>query len=164
MMHWLPKLSDVTGLQVNSPVSGAILPLSMHPDLLYNANVLPQALVVKLEDGTLFSPFSCQFSSQLLASRRVCFTHKSGLTMQLDLPTAINQAPGCAVKQLVPSNTQVAPGKAVIKLDLQLLPGDSGHFAVLMILPHPAISAVFSAQRFVDAVKDTAITIQINNR
>jgi sugar PTS system EIIA component len=140
------------------------MPLSMHPDLLYNTNVLPQALCIKLQHGTLVSPFSCQFNCQLLSGRRLSFKHNSGLTVQLDLPATITQASGSAVRPLVASGQNVHAGQAVMKLDLQLIGADQGLFAVLMVLPHPVISNVFSVERFVDAAQDSAIIIQIKNR
>jgi phosphotransferase system IIA component len=164
MIHWLSQLSDVTGLPVKSPASGVIQPLNKHPDLLYNSNILPQALCIELQHGTLISPFTGQFSCQLLSGRRLCFKHNSGLTVQLDLPAALNHVPACALKPLVPSGQRVQAGQAVVKLDLQLLSANEGQFAVLMVLPHPAISAVFSAERLVDAAQDTAIIIQLKNR
>jgi sugar PTS system EIIA component len=164
MIHWLPQLADTSGLPIKSPATGSIMPLSAHPDCLYSADVLPQAVCIKLQQGTLVAPFTGQYSCCLQGGRRLSFKHQSGLQLQLDLPESIHSSRSSAMKHLLRSGQSVHAGQAVIKLDLQLLHADVGCIAVLMIVPHPAIAAVNSAARFVEAAQDTAFIIQLKNR
>lgn len=163
MIQWIPQLDAMPGLPIKSPVTGDIMPLTSHPELLFNANVLPQALCIKLQHGTLVAPFAGSYSSTLLDGRRLRFKHKSGLTMQLDLADRKTYRHGVAIRHLVNSGQQVHAGQAVIRLDLQLLQHSNADWAVLTVLPHSAINAVFSAERFVTAAEDTAFTIQLKN-
>lgn len=163
MIHWLPQLTAASGLPIKSPVSGAITALNAHPQLCYNADVLPQAVCIILQHGTLCAPFTGQYSSSLHGGRRLSFKHQGGLKLQLDLPEAVNENNGTAVKHLVRCGQTVQAGQPVMKLDLQLLPADSGRMAVLMIAPHPAITSVISTARYVEAVHDTAFIIQLKN-
>jgi len=164
MIHWLPQLNDVDGLQIKSPATGSILPLSAHPDLIYNANVLAQALCIKLQHGTLLSPLNGIFEYRLQDGRRLSFSHKSGLVVQIDLAQMQGTLPGLIVKHLVKTGQTVRAGQPVVKLDLQSLHSRGDNLLVLMIMPHPAITAVFSTERFVEAAKDTAILIQLKNK
>jgi sugar PTS system EIIA component len=164
MIHWLPLLTDTSGLPIKSPATGTIMPLSAHPDFLYSADVLPQGICIKLQQGSLVAPFSGQYSCSLQGGRRLSFKHQSGLQVQLDLPESINSSRSSAVKHLIRSGQSVHAGQSVIKLDLQLLHAEAGCIAVLMIVPHPAIAAVSSAARFVEAGQDTAFIIQLKNR
>lgn len=156
MLTWLPDLSSISGLTLNSPASGQLLPLSAHPDLLYNSNVLTDALCIKLQQGTLRAPFNGQYDSRLLNGRRLRFRHSSGLTMQLDLP--INKATlAYPYRHEVGSGCEVTVGQQILSLDLQAL---QECYAVLMLLPNPAILASYSCSKYVEASVDTAIIIQ----
>jgi sugar PTS system EIIA component len=163
MIHWLPHLNDITGLQIKSPATGIIAPLNTHADLLYNANVLEQALCIKLQHGTLVSPFHGCFNSLLSGGHRVSIKHQSGLTMLIDLPDITTLTNGNLAKSLVRSGQVVRAGQPIIQLDLQLLQANDDKVVVLILMPHPAITAVFSAERFVDAAQDSAIIIQLKN-
>lgn len=164
MLTWLPQLTGLDGIAVKSPASGMISPLSVHPDLLYNANVLALALCIKLQHGTLVAPFAGHYSACLQSNRRLRFRHSSGLTAQLDLPRSLANCNGKGVITLTPPGSMVRSGQPVVKLDLQSLQGDSGCYAVLMLLPHPAIQNAFCAARYVGAAEDTAVIIQLNNK
>lgn len=137
------------------------MPLTEHPDLLYNSNILTMALCIKLQHGKLSAPFGGAYDSQLLAGRRLRFRHNSGLTMQLDLPLNTNINSNKVATYQATSGTIVSCGQSVMTLDLQ---AQQHCYAVLMILPHPAITEVFSARRNVEAAKDVAFIIQTQNK
>lgn len=137
------------------------MPLTEHPDLLYNSNVLTLALCIKLQHGTLYAPFSGLYDSKLLAGRRLRFRHSSGLVMQLDLPLCANISSDAGVAHLATSGASVNNGQSVMQLDLQ---AQQHCYAVLMILPHPAIAEVFSTRRYAEATKDIAFIIQTKNK
>lgn len=155
MLTWLPQVEVNNGVALNSPATGQLLPVSAHPDLLYNTNVLTHALCIKLQHGTLRSPFNGVYDCRLLAGCRLRFRHSSGVTMQLDLP--LPPAQKNTYSCVVLSGSKVTAGQAVMEVDLQM-PGDC--YAALMLLPHPAINAASSCSRFVEAAKDTAFIIQ----
>lgn len=161
MINWLSSGENPAGFQLKSPVSGMIKPLTSHSELIYNANVLPQALCAELQQGTLVAPFTCHYDTALLGSRRLIFKHKSGLTLHVDFAFSSNTNPALAMKQLVAPGTMVSAGQAVIRLDMQRLNPLTDLQLVLMVLPHPAINAVFSCERFVQAGQDTLFTIQL---
>ncbi|MDP5144690.1 PTS glucose transporter subunit IIA [Rheinheimera baltica] len=163
MIQWLPYLDATLGLAIKSPATGQIKPVTTHSDLLYNANVLPQALCIDLQHGTLVSPFSGHFTNSLHGGRRLTFKHKSGLTLQIDLMVSQNISPSMAIKQLVGSGQAVQQGQTVLRLDLQLLQNSDECKAVLSVLPHPAIAAVYSSEYFVEASNDNAFVIQLKN-
>lgn len=152
------------GLAVKSPASGFIQPLQYHTDPLYRANVLPQTLCMKLQHDTLVAPFAGFYDSCLQNGRRLSFRHKTGLTLQLDLPQNKEPGRGWAIKPLVFSQKQVKATQPILRLDPKLLQDTEGYLIVLTILPHPAISAVFSTERFVEAGLDNLFTIQLKNK
>jgi PTS system glucose-specific IIA component len=165
LLTWLPQLTGLDGIAVKSPATGMVLPLSAHPDLLYNANVLALALCIKLQHGTLTAPFAGHYSACLQSNRRLRFRHSSGLTAQLDLPHSVTNSNGKGMITLTHTDSMVRAGQPVVKLDLQYLQNDnSSCYAVLMLLPHPAIQNVFCAEHYVEAASDTAIIIQLNNK
>lgn len=165
MINWQEQYTAVVpGLAIKSPASGIILPLHAHPDPLYNTNVLPQALCMKLQHDTLVAPFAGLYNSSLLFGRRLSFRHKTGLTLQLDLPEDKSLKHGGAIKHLVNDGSQVIAGQPVLRLDPKLLQADGVYMLVLMLLQHPAISTVLSAERFVAAGQDTLFTIQLKNK
>lgn len=164
MIQWLPQLSDISGLAIRSPVTGLIMPLHDHYDPLYSNNILPLALCIKLENGTVYAPFNCEYSYCLMSGRRLRFKHQSGLILQIDLPGISDAVNDNSIVHLTSGNIRVSAGQAVVKLDLQQLVGNNCNYAVLMILPHPIIASVSSSERFVDAVSDTAITIQLKSK
>ena len=161
MINWLSPGENLAGFQLKSPVSGMIKPLTSHSELIYNANVLPQALCVELQQGTLIAPFSCHYDTALLGSRRLIFKHKSGLTLQVDLAPSTDIVPAQAIKHLVSPRTMVSAGQAIIRLDMQQLSPLTDLQLVVMVLPHPVINAVFSCERYVEAGQDTLFTIQL---
>ena len=165
MIHWQEQYNaKMPGLTINSPASGIILPLHAHTDLLYNTTVLTQAICIKLTHGTLIAPFAGVYERSLLAGRRLSFRHKSGLTLQLDLPEDSSLQHGEAIKSLVHDGEQVISGQPVLRLDPKLLQAETGYLVVLMVLPHPAILAVFSAERFVAAGLDAVFTLQMKKK
>lgn len=165
LINWQEQYNTkMPGLVVNSPASGMILPLHAHTDPLYNTTVLPQALCIKLQHDTLIAPFAGIYDRSLLGGRRLNFRHKSGLTLQLDLPEDNSLKHGEVIKPLVHDGAPVIAGQPVLRLDPKLLQADMGYLIVLMVLPHPAISAVFSAERVVTAGQDAVFTLQMKNK
>lgn len=165
MINWQEQHTAVVpGLAIKSPASGIILPLHAHTDPLYNTNALPLALCIKLQHDTLVAPFAGIYSNSLLAGHRLSFRHKTGLTLQLDLPDDKNLRYGRAIQHLVNDGSQVIAGQPVLRLDPKLLQADTGCLVVLMLLQHPAISTVFSSERFVAAGQDTVFTLQMKNK
>jgi len=164
MIQWLSQLSDISGLAISSPATGLIKPLVEHPDPIYSSNILPQAICIKLQQGLLYAPFNCQYSSHLFCGRRLRFKHQNGLSLQLDLPQLTLEEANHTIKQLVSNNSQVKAGQPIVRLDLQHFAHSASTYAVLMLLPHPAVTAVFSSERHVDAVKDNVMIIQIKSK
>ncbi|MBZ9613561.1 PTS glucose transporter subunit IIA [Rheinheimera maricola] len=161
MLTWLPQLSGIHGSVIKSPVTGMVMPLTEHPDLLYNSNVLTLALCIKLQHGTLKAPFSGVFDRQLLGGRRLRFKHNSGLVIQLDIPLDADMTNGKSVNHLVKSGATIRSGESVMSLDIRAY---GNCHVVLMILPHPAITHAFSARRHVEALNDAALIIQTGNK
>lgn len=165
LLNWLAQLSDITeGVAVKSPVCGNLLPINVHPERLYNSAGPAQALCIKLQQGVVMAPFNCLYQCSLNGRRRLRFKHSSGLTIQLDLPSGVTAAFGQGIEYLAGSGQQLRAGQPVLKLDPRYLQADQGCYATLMILPHPAIEAIFSMQRYVTAATDTAIIIQLKNK
>lgn len=164
MIQWQAQHQPLSGWPVKSPATGFVMPLTSHSDLLYNANVLSQALCIKVQHDTLLAPFSGDYSYSLAGGRRLSFKHKSGLTLQLDLSDKPFQGQGAAIRRLVDCGQTVQAGQPVVRLDLQLLRDPCGYQVVFMVLPHPAIMAVFGIERFVEAGLDTALTIKLKNK
>lgn len=164
MIQWLSQLSDISGLAISSPATGLIKPLIEHPDPIYSSNILPQAICIKLQQGLLYAPFNCQYSCHLFFGRRLRFKHQSGLILQLDLPQLTQEEANHTIKQLVCNNSHIKAGQPIVKLDLQNITHNASPYAVLMLLPNPAVTAVFSTERHVDAVKDNAMIIQIKSK
>lgn len=163
MVNWLTQLTASHGIAVKSPAYGMLLPVSAHPQTLYNCGALPSALCIKLQQGTVVAPFNSLYQCSLNGRRRLRFKHSSGLTLQLDLPQSIMAGLGQGVEFLASSGQQLSAGQPVLRLDPHYLQTQQGCYVVLMVLPHPAIEAIFSMQRYVDAATDTAIIIQLKN-
>lgn len=163
MLNWLTQLSEMQGVAVKSPACGMLLPISTHPDQLYSG-ILQQALCIKLQQGTVVAPFNSLYQCSLNGRRRLSFKHSSGLTLQLDLPSSVIAGLGQGIEYLADSGQHLSAGQPVLKLDPYYLQAELGCYAALMVLPHPAIEAIFSMQRYVTAATDTAIIIQLKNK
>lgn len=164
MLNWLTQLSEMQGVAVKSPACGMLLPMTAHPERLYNSGILQLALCIKLQQGTVVAPFNSLYQCSLNGRRRLSFNHSSGLTLQLDLPSSVIAGLGQGIEHLADSGQQLSAGQPVLKLDPYYLQAEHGCYAALMILPHPAIEAIFSMQRYVTAATDTAIIIQLKNK
>ena len=164
MLNWLTQLSEMQGVAVKSPACGMLLPVNAHPQQLYNSSALSSALCIKLQQGTVVAPFNSLYQCSLNGRRRLRFKHSSGLTLQLDLPQSIMAGLGQGIEFLASSGQQLSAGQPVLKLDPYYLQAEQGCYAALMVLPHPAIEAIFSMQRYVTAATDTAIIIQLKNK
>lgn len=164
MLNWLAQLNTMHGVAVKSPACGMLLPVNAHPQQLYNSSALSSALCIKLQQGTVVAPFNSLYQCSLNGRRRLRFKHSSGLTLQLDLPSSTVADFGRGIEYLAQSGQQLKAGQPVLKLDPYFLQLEQGCYAVLMVLPHPAIEAIFSMQRYVKAAEDTAIIIQLKNK
>ncbi|HEY0924761.1 PTS glucose transporter subunit IIA [Rheinheimera pacifica] len=164
MLNWLAQLNEIEGVAIKSPACGTLLPISSHPELLYNSGIMQQALCIKLQQGTVVAPFNSLYQCCLNGRRRLRFKHSSGLTLQLDLSSHLIADCSQGIEHLAGSNQQLRAGQPVLRLDPHYLQASQGCYAALMILPHPAIEAIFCMQRYIAAAADTAIIIQLKNK
>lgn len=164
MINWQEQHLTTAGIAIKSPVTGDIMPLSAHSDPLYHSNVLSYALCIKPKSDTLLAPFHCSYSSCLYFSRRLIFKHKTGLTLQVDLPDVLQHGQNKSARTLSQPGSNVATGQPILRLAPQVLQNSSTDLLTLMIVPNPAIAEVFSIERFVEAGRDTVFTIQLKNK
>lgn len=164
MLNWLTQLHEIAGIAIKSPASGTLLPISSHPELLYNSGILQHALCIKLQQCLVTAPFNSHYQSSLNGRRRLRFKHNSGLTLQLELPSSIVARFGQGIEFLATSGQQLSAGQPVLRLDPHYLQSGLDCYAALMILPHPAIEAIFCMQRYVTAATDTAFIIQLKTK
>lgn len=163
-LQWLPQLGDIRGIGIKSPISGDILSLKAHPDFLYHSMVLDQALCIKLHQGVIKAPFTGKLTFYLHGNRRLRFTHKSGISVQLDLPLALFSAQSTAIRRLSIAAIDVAAGQEIMQIEPHWLNSQHPLYCVLMILPHPMIKALFSSERRVFAAHNAAIIIQTHSK
>ncbi|CAM3867926.1 PTS glucose transporter subunit IIA [Rheinheimera salexigens] len=159
-LQWLPQLRDIRGIGIKSPISGDIFPLTEHADPLYHSMLLDQALCIKLHQGTIKAPFTGKFTACLDGNRRLRFTHKSGVILQLDLPFALFEQHTKAIRRLTITAIDIEAGQDILQIEQHWLHSHQPIFCVLMLLPHPMIKALFSSQRKVIAAHNAAIIIQ----
>ncbi|MCS4307621.1 phosphotransferase system IIA component [Rheinheimera pacifica] len=164
MLNWLTQLNEIEGIAVKSPACGTLLPISSHPELLYNSGIVQQALCIKLQQNTVVAPFNSLYQCSLNGRRRLRFKHSSGLTLQLDFPSSVMSGLGKGIEYLADSEQLLSAGQPVLRLDPHYLQAGQGCYAALMVLPHPAIEAIFCMQRYVAAATDIAIIIQLKNK
>ncbi|WNO60820.1 PTS glucose transporter subunit IIA [Rheinheimera sp. MMS21-TC3] len=159
-LQWLPQLGDIRGIGIKSPVSGDILPLKAHPDFLYHSMLLDQALCIKLHQGVIKAPFKAKLTAYLHGNRRIRFTHKSGISVQLDLPLALFTQHAKAIRRLSISAIDVDAGQEIIQIEQHWFNSQQPLYCVLMILPHPIIKALFCCERRVLAAHNAAVIVQ----
>ncbi len=161
MIIWHSALNDNDGIAVKSPASGYILPVTEHPDRLYNASALPAALCIEVKQGTVVAPFNGECHFSLHNNRRITFKHQSALTLVLELSSELCQHRG--TRTMVQHGSSVRTGQPVLSAELP-----AGHstacYAVAMLLPHPAVTDIFASRRFVTAGADTMIILQLKNK
>jgi phosphotransferase system IIA component len=159
MIAWHSTLSCKDGVIITSPLSGYVLPVTSHPDLLYNTNVLPAALCIQLTQGTLLAPFNgdCEFSLQY--NRRVSIKHRSGLTLLIELSNEL-----CAQQHMRMQHTGSGPivaGQLILTFDLPLVKHHNS-YAVVIINPGNNIAEIRACQRQVIAGADPLLVLQQN--
>lgn len=161
MITWRSSLPHNESVCIKSPLSGNVLPVTSHPDLLYNANVLPTALCIKLSQGKLLSPFSgvCTFSLQY--NRRICIKHRSGLILQIEFCATLF-AQNSKQKQFIGAGNVIA-GQQLMSFEL---PSNQHNacYAVIMLSNHPSASEIWACQRQVIAGIDPLLFIEQNNQ
>lgn len=161
MITWRSSLADNEGISIKTPLSGDVLPVTSHPDLLYNANVLPAALCIKLTQGKLLAPFSgvCTFSLQY--NRRISINHRSGLILHIEFCAKLF-AQNSKQKQLICAGNVVA-GQQLMSIEL---PANQQNacYAVVMLSNHHSISEVWTCQRQVIAGTDPLLIIKQKNQ
>ncbi|MCB5227510.1 PTS glucose transporter subunit IIA [Alishewanella sp. 16-MA] len=115
---WQQDWTTLEGFIIKSPFSGQVLPISMHPELLYQQDIFPATLCCKLQQGTLYAPFSGHFTTARAGERRLIFTHTSGLTLTVDLPFAISIDHGKGLHWLCRAPREVKAGTPILQIDL----------------------------------------------
>lgn len=161
---WQQDWSKLQGFIIKSPFSGQILPASMHPEPLYQQDILPATLCCKLLQGTLYAPFNAEFSTARDLDRRLRFTHQSGLTLCLDLPVALRKLHGKGMHWLCRSGQKIAAGSAVLQLDLPYLQLALNEIYCLATLNSPArLNKIYSRQAKVNANQDPLFVLQLND-
>lgn len=161
-LSWHDTLRSLPGVQIKSPLSGFILHLSHHPDILYAKSALPFALCLKLSHGEVKAPFNCHFSRRLDGGRRLCFTQGKGLRLQVELPEDIIKHQSRGLHWLANDKQQLMQGQPVLRIDLQQF--HQPLIAVIMLEPHPAFIAVHSMQYQVDAATDPCFIINLKQK
>lgn len=159
MITWQNTLSSSDGVIITSPLSGQVLPVTSHPDLLYNANVLPAALCIQLTQGTLLAPFNgeCEFSLQY--NRRISIKHRSGLILQVEFSNEL-----CAQQHMRRQHTNTGPvvaGQPLLTFELSLVKHHNS-YAVVMLYPDNTIAEIRACQRQVIAGADPLLALQQN--
>ena len=156
MIRWQSSLNGEIGISIKSPLTGHVLPITSHPDLLYNTNILPAALCIELTHGTLLAPFSgsCEFS--LLGERRVTMKHRSGLGVVIDLSPLTDSKP-FAVRRLDTRST-ISTGQPIATFDVSARGRQKYYAAVMLILPG-GVSEILACERSVTAGVDPLIII-----
>lgn len=164
VLQWLPQLTNIRGIGIKSPISGDILPLSEHPDPLYHSLLLEQALCIKLHQGTIKAPFQGKLDACLQGNRRLRFTHKSGVSIQLDLPLALFAQHAKAIRRLTIGPIDVAAGQEIMQIAQYWLHLHQPIYCVLTLMPHPLIKALFCSKRRVIAAHTAAFIIQTHSK
>ncbi|MGI5309482.1 PTS glucose transporter subunit IIA [Rheinheimera sp. WS51] len=159
-LQWLPHLRETRGIGIKSPVGGDICSLTEHPDPLYSAMYLEQALCIKLQQTSIKAPFKGNLSFSLQGNRRLCFKHKSGISVQLDLPLALFEQHANALRRLSISPLEVTAGQEVIYIEPHWLNSQQPLYCTLALLPHPMIKALFCSERRVIAAQNAVMIIQ----
>ncbi|GAB2925744.1 PTS glucose transporter subunit IIA [Rheinheimera gaetbuli] len=159
MIAWHSTLSCKDGVIITSPLSGYVLPVTSHPDLLYNTNVLPAALCIQLTQGTLLAPFNgdCEFSLQY--NRRVSIKHHSGLTLQVEFSNEL-----CGQQHMRKQHSNkgsVVAGQLLLTFELPLVKHRNS-YAVVMLCPDNTIAEIHACQRLVLAGTDPLLIIKNN--
>ena len=160
MITWLSSLTGNEGISIKSPLSGYVLPVTSHPDLLYNANVLPAALCIKLTQGKLLAPFSGVCSVSLQYNRRISIKHRSGLTLHIEFCATLFEK-HAKQKQLICAGNVIA-GQQLMSFELAANQQNAG-YAVIMLSHHHSFSEVWACQRQVNAGIDPLLLIKQNN-
>lgn len=151
MIRWQSSLSCQNGIPIKSPLTGFVLPISSHPDLLYNSNVLPSALCIQMTQGTLLAPFSGRFGFSLLGNRRITMKHQTGLGMVIDLKSSAENDAFTIMP--LKSENEMKAGQPLATFDL------SGrrrhkHYAAVMLMCPAGVSEIVACQRSVTAGTD----------
>lgn len=159
MITWHNTLSCSDGVNITSPLSGYVLPVTSHPDLLYNTNVLPAALCIQLTQGTLIAPFNgvCDFSLQY--NRRVSIKHRSGLTLLVELSNELCEK--LPMRLLQTDNGNVVAGQQLLNVELPIHKLHNS-YAVVMLYPNNNIAEISACQRQVIAGKDPLLMLKQN--
>ena len=118
VINWQQDFNTLEGFTIKSPFSGQVLPISMHPELLYQQDIFPATLCCKLQQGTIYAPFNGRFTTARAGERRLIFTHVSGLTLTLDLPVALSTDHGKGLHWLCRAPQDIKMGMPILQLDL----------------------------------------------
>ena len=138
--------------------------INEHPDLLYNANVLKHALCIKLQHGTLVAPFNAKLNTALSIGRRLTFTHKSGLTLQIVLPLGLAASNGKGIRFQHHSEQTVQAGQEILQVDMQYFQQQQPIYAAVILMVLPTVQTVFSAMKHVEAGLDPIFVIQLTKK
>lgn len=158
---WQQDWTKIQGFVIKSPFSGQILPVEMHPEPRFSQNILPKSLCGKLEQGIFYAPFNSHFTTQLDTERRLCFMHRSGLTLTLELPVALRKLNGKGMHWLIQPNQDVKAGTAILQLDLPFLQLAVQELFCVVTLSLPVeLDKIYSRRAKVSANQDPIFVLQ----
>lgn len=157
MIEWHSAISNSEGIAVKSPVSGYVMPMTAHPDPVYQHAPAQNGCCIALAQGLVTAPFhaSCQLS--LLHNRRLRFTHKSGLTLVVEFVPALFT--DRIVTSYINKNCQVKAGQPVLQIGPQSSLSDKA-FAIVMLATPEAVTKALACERFVETGKDSLFILQ----
>ncbi|MEH8018326.1 PTS glucose transporter subunit IIA [Rheinheimera muenzenbergensis] len=158
MITWHSTLSTGDGIAISSPLTGYVLPITSHPDLLYNANVLTAALCIQLTQGTLLAPFNGVCELSLLYHRRITIKHRSGLTLAIELGCEMHSR---NIAQWQTNVFNVVAGQPILAFDLPANRRQK-NYATVMISPPQSVNEISTSQRAVTAGVDALLVLQKN--
>jgi phosphotransferase system IIA component len=114
VINWQQDWRKISGVPVKSPVT-------QHPEPLYQQDLLPAAVCVRLEHGLILTPFTCQLHTTLAAERRLHFQHQSGMKLCLELSPKLAKLNGRGLHWLAAKTQTLSAGTPVLQLDLAFL-------------------------------------------
>lgn len=164
VIDWQQDWRKITGIPIKSPVCGQIVPISQYQQAFFQQDVLTTAIACKLDHGLILSPFAGMLSLQLSVQRRLVFRHQSGLSLLLELPSALSRLNGRGLNWLIDQHQPLSAGQPVLQLDLSYLQMalDLDDFWVVVALHSPlAIDKLYCRQAKLNAGTDPLFILQL---
>lgn len=164
VINWQQDWRKISGVPVKSPVTGQLFPVTQHPEPLYQQDLLPAAVCVRLEHGLILAPFACQLQTTLAADRRLHFLHQSGTKLCLELSPKLAKLNGRGLHWLAAKAQPLTAGTPVLQLDLAFLQLelDLEELYCLLYLDSPVrMDALYCRQSRLAAGQDPLFIMQL---